>query len=106
MHKNGTGWKVWLMASMVLVFQACRPEPDNNLTLRATAAHAYDAQFVEGIELELERRVLENGEHGAELRYYGAGRTDGTPRSVIVLADVVLVDEGTCKPRRRSLRRI
>jgi len=50
-----------------------------------------------------ERRffVLENGEHGAELRYYGAGRTDGTPRSVIVLADVVLVDEGTCKPRRR-----
>ena len=49
-----------------------------------------------------ERRffVLAQGEHGAELRYY-RGKTDGTPRSVILLADVVLVDEGTRTPRRR-----
>ena len=44
--------------------------------------------------------VLAQGEHGAELRYY-RGKTDGTPRSVILLADVVLVDEGTRTPRRR-----
>ena len=50
-----------------------------------------------------ERRffVLAQGERGAELRYY-RGKTDGTPRSVILLADVVLVDEGTRTPRRRG----
>ena len=52
-----------------------------------------------------ERRffVLAQGERGAELRYY-RGKTDGTPRSVILLADVVLVDEGTRTPRRRRRR--
>ena len=76
MRKNGTGWKVWLMASMVLVLQACRPEPDNNLTLRATAAHAYDGQFVEGIELELERRVLENGILNGNYQWVGTSTTN------------------------------
>ena len=68
--------KGWFVVCIACAVSACRPEPDNNLTLSATAVHAYDGAEVEGVELELERRVLENGVLNGNYQWVGTSTTN------------------------------
>jgi len=74
----------WFAAGLAFTMLACRPEPDHNLTLTATAAHAYDGQSVGGVELELERRVLENGVLNGNYQWVGTGTTN--PQGIAVFS--------------------
>ena len=76
MQRHITARVGWFAAGLALSLFACRPEPDNKLTLIATAAHAYEGQSVEGIELELERRVLENGVLNGNYQWVGTATTN------------------------------
>lgn len=61
---------------MLLAICGCRPEPDNKLNLQVSVLHAYDGQPVAGIDLELERRVLENGVLNGNYQTVGSSTSD------------------------------
>lgn len=61
---------------MLLAVCGCRPEPNKNLTLQVEVLHAYDGQPAEGVDLELERRVLENGVLNGNYQSVGSSTSD------------------------------
>ncbi len=65
----------WVLAAGVAA-NGCRPEPDNNLVLNVTVLHADTGNPAANIDLELERRVLENGVLNGNYQTVGLATSD------------------------------
>jgi 5-hydroxyisourate hydrolase-like protein (transthyretin family) len=65
----------WVLAAGVAA-NGCRPEPDNNLLLNVTVLHADTGNPAANIDLELERRVLENGVLNGNYQPVGLATSD------------------------------
>jgi len=65
----------WVLAAGVAA-KGCRPEPDNNLVLNVTVLHADTGNPAANIDLELERRVLENGVLNGNYQPVGLATSD------------------------------
>jgi 5-hydroxyisourate hydrolase-like protein (transthyretin family) len=65
----------WVLAAGVAA-NGCRPEPDNNLVLNVTVLHADTGNPAANIDLELERRVLENGVLNGNYQPVGLATSD------------------------------
>lgn len=81
-----------LLVGVLLGVSGCRPEPDNNLTLQVDVLHAYDGQPVPGIDLELERRVLEDGVLNGNYQSVGASTSDAEGRAIFEFQRVNALD--------------
>ena len=68
-------WDVAVVVSLMVAI-GCRPEPDNNLALRVTVLHADTGNPASDIDLELERRVLENGVLNGNYQAVGSATSD------------------------------
>ena len=65
----------WVLAAGIAA-NGCRPEPDNNLVLNVTVLHADTGNPAANIDLELERRVLENGVLNGNYQPVGLATSD------------------------------
>ena len=65
-----------MFVAVTLVAIGCRPEPDNNLALHVTVIHADTGNPGSDIDLELERRVLENGVLNGNYQPVGSATSD------------------------------
>lgn len=65
-----------ILIVLIAMVSSCRPEPDAQLTLTVHLQHAYDAAPVPDVDLELERRVLENGVLNGNYQWVGAESTN------------------------------
>lgn len=72
----GRSWAFVLVVAVTLMAIGCRPEPDNNLALRVTVFHADTGNPASDIDLELERRVLENGVLNGNYQPVGSATSD------------------------------
>ena len=70
-----------LLLGCAFLCATCRPEPTGDLTLAVLVTHAYTGQGVPDIELELERRVLENGVLNGNYQWVGSEITDAEGRA-------------------------
>ena len=78
-HALRTPWRIWVLTLVIAVSLAssgCRPEPDNNLALHVTVLHADTGNPASDIDLELERRVLENGVLNGNYQPVGSATSD------------------------------
>ena len=78
-HALRTPWRIWVLTLVIaasLASSGCRPEPDNNLTLHVTVLHADTGNPASDIDLELERRVLENGVLNGNYQPVGSATSD------------------------------
>lgn len=78
-HALRTPWRVWVLTLVIaasLASSGCRPEPDNNLALHVTVLHADTGNPASDIDLELERRVLENGVLNGNYQPVGSATSD------------------------------
>jgi 5-hydroxyisourate hydrolase-like protein (transthyretin family) len=64
------------VVGLLMVAIGCRPEPDNNLALHVTVLHADTGNPASAIDLELERRVLENGVLNGNYQAVGSATSD------------------------------
>ena len=69
-------WGFALGVGALMVAMGCRPEPDNNLALHVTVLHADTGNPASDIDLELERRVLENGVLNGNYQPVGSATSD------------------------------
>lgn len=76
LRNQGRSWGFVLVVAATLVAIGCRPEPDNNLALRITVLHADTGNPASDIDLELERRVLENGVLNGNYQPVGSATSD------------------------------
>ena len=78
-HALRTPWRIWVLTLVIaasLASSGCRPEPDNNLALHVTVLHADTGNPASDIDLELERRVLENGVLNGNYQPVGSATSD------------------------------
>ena len=69
-------WRFALGVGALMVAMGCRPEPDNSLALHVTVLHADTGNPASDIDLELERRVLENGVLNGNYQPVGSATSD------------------------------
>lgn len=76
LRNQSRSWGFALGVGALMVAIGCRPEPDNNLALHVTVLHADTDNPASNIDLELERRVLENGVLNGNYQSVGSATSD------------------------------
>ena len=73
---QGHRWGFVLVVAAAMVAIGCRPDPNYNLALHVTVLHADTGNPASDIDLELERRVLENGVLNGNYQPVGSATSD------------------------------